>query len=519
VKLLIQQGKIECALKQCKQYCFEQPHDVQAWYILTDLYLRVKHITQALNSVLKAESLEPEQPQIQILKIQCLLLNGHNAQALCSANALLSTLPNLLAKDWLSLGMHFHQLNSLLSAHHCFENSVKLEPNNSQYQFNYATSLRNTGKLSEAEQAFNQVITLNPRDWDAYLARSLLKKVQLDDNNITALNSLTTIDKNKEAQSKLLFAISKEHEDCGNFDESFKKLKQANDLRHQFTQYDVNKDIEILREIATTFNSIMAPRSCLTKTDKQKQAIFIIGLPRTGTTLLERILSQPKDVLAAGELNDFASCLTQLVTANAKQTVTSTSDFIKQAARIDFAQLGQDYLNNTEELTKNSSVFIDKMPMNFLYTGLIQQALPNAKIIHLTRSPMAACYAIYKTSFGQAYPFSYNLNDLAKYYIAYRQLMKHWQQSNPNNFIEINYEELVTSPAKVSKQTFDFAGLDWHEEYLQLENNKQASATASSSQIRGGIYQSSVELWRNYHNELAPLRQALEQANIDPDTW
>ncbi|MCJ8295363.1 MAG: sulfotransferase [Colwellia sp.] len=157
--------------------------------------------------------------------------------------------------------------------------------------------------------------------------------------------------------------------------------------------------------------------------------------------------------------------------------------------------------------------------MNFLYTGLIQRALPNAKIIHLTRSPMAACYAIYKTSFGQAYPFSYNLADLGKYYLAYRKLMTHWRQSNGNNFIEINYEQLVASPAKISKQAFDFIGLPWHEDYLLLANNKQASATASSSQVRGGIYQSSVELWRNYEKDLTPLRESLQLAGVNPDKW
>ncbi len=157
--------------------------------------------------------------------------------------------------------------------------------------------------------------------------------------------------------------------------------------------------------------------------------------------------------------------------------------------------------------------------MNFLYTGLIQQALPNAKIIHLTRSPMAACYAIYKTNFGQAYPFSYNLDNLAKYYIAYRQLMTHWKQTNTNNFIEVNYEELVTSPEKVSKQVFNFLDMEWRNEYLQLNKNKQASATASSSQVRGEIYQSSVELWRHYQEELSPLSKQLEQAGINPETW
>lgn len=492
---------------------------MQAWYILTDLYLRVKQVNQALNAVLKAETLDPSQPQIQIIKIQCLLVTGDNSQALKTAEKLLALQPNLLAKDWLNLGLHFHQLNSLTAAHHCFSKSVELEPNNSQVQFNYATSLRNTGNLTAAAQAFNRVITLNPKDWDAYLARSLLNKVNTNKNNIDNLKKVITTDKNKEAQSKLLFAIAKEQEDCCHFNDSFRNLKQANDLRSQFTQYDVNNDINTLKHIAKTFNNNFVAIKQPKPSTINRQPIFIIGLPRTGTTLLERIISQPAEIIAAGELNDFASCLTKAVTHSTKLPLTNTLDFIQQAASINFTQLGKDYLSNTQELTKNSPLFIDKMPMNFLYTGLIQQALPNAKIIHLTRSPMAACYAIYKTSFGQAYPFSYNLTDLAKYYLAYRKLMTHWRQSNTHNFIEINYEQLVMSPAKTSKQVFDFIDLPWQEQYLQLANNKQASATASSSQVRGSIYQSSVELWRNYEKDLAPIRESLQLAGINPDKW
>ncbi|MEW6982016.1 sulfotransferase [Colwelliaceae bacterium 6471] len=516
---MIQQGRLSQALTQCQQYCAEHPDNLQAWYMLTDLYLRTKQSIQALTAVLKTEILAPEQPQVQLLKINCLIHTGNNEHALQTANELFEKSINLLAKDWLTLGLQFHQLNSLLCAHRCFKQAVDLEPKNNQYLFNYATSLRNTGELTQAEHVFAQVLALNPKDWDAYLARSLLKKMSTDSNNIAELKALIATNNSKDAQSKLLFALAKEQEDCQEYSESFKQLKQANDIRKEFTQYDVDNDIEAFNCITTTYKT--GHHSVTTKsTDiSDTQAIFIVGLPRTGTTLLERIISQDNEVFAAGELHDFSSCLTLAVTKHSKVPLTNKLDLIAHSASIDFDQLGKDYLQSTKALTKNSAKFIDKMPLNFLYTGLIQRALPNAKIIHLTRSPMAACYAIYKTSFGQAYPFSYDLNNLAKYYLAYRKLMTHWQQANANNFIEINYEQLVTSPAKVSKQAFNFLDIEWRDDYLQLQNNKHASATASSAQVRGEIYQSSVELWRHYQEELSPLSIQLEQAGIDPETW
>jgi tetratricopeptide (TPR) repeat protein len=486
--------------------------------MLSDLYLRTKQLQLALKAITHTEKLAPEQPQIQIFKINCQILTGNNNLALQTANNLLSKNKQLLAKDWLNLGVNFHQLNSLKNAHHCFVNAVEIEPLNSHFRFNLATSFRNIGNIKQSEIELKKNLALNPNDWDGFLARTLLKKHSLDDNNIAELKQKIALKKNKEAQSKLLFSLAKEQEDCALYVDSFKSLKQANDLRNEFTQYNISHDIEAMECIRTTFtqaNKKITDRLYTTT----KQPVFIVGLPRTGTTLLERIISQHPQVLAAGELHDFSSCLTKATIKSSTTPLTNKVDFIQQTAKVDFSELGQAYIQSTSMLTTESPIFIDKMPLNFLYTGLIQQALPHAKIIHLTRSPMAACYAIYKTSFGQAYPFSYNLDNLVKYYIAYRKLMSHWQQENQANFIEINYEQLVTSPALVGKEVFDFLSLDWQEEYLQLENNKQASATASSSQVRGGIYQSSVELWRNYHNELTQFRQTLAQANINPEKW
>jgi len=519
IKKFIQQGEISKALIDCQQFCSNNPTNLQAWFILTDLYLRSKQSSNALNAILKAENLAPTQPQIRILKINCLALTGNTKDALVVAKKLFNEQPLLLAKDWSSLGLHFHQLNSLSLAHQCFESAVKIEPNNSHYQFNYATSLRNNGDLEGSARALNKVISLKPNDWDAYLARSLLKKVTQEQNNITDLIALTNNPKtNKEAQSKLFFALAKEEEDCQQYKNSIKHLQQANEIRSQFTQYNVDNDIETIDSICTNFGEF-GDIHLINKPNNSNQPIFIIGLPRTGTTLLERIISQHPDVLAAGELHDFSTCLTLTVNSSSSTPLNNKQEFIKQSARIDFNALGETYLNSTKELVQDNPFFIDKMPLNFLYTGLIQRALPQAKIIHLTRAPMAACYAIYKTSFGQAYPFSYNLDNLAKYYIAYRKLMDHWLKSNDNNFVEVSYESLVKFPQETSEQVFRFLSLPWQTEYLTLKNNKQASATASSSQVRGKIYQSSVELWRKYAKELSPLREELLQAGIEPDNW
>lgn len=523
VKSLIQRGQLNQALIECQQLCSASRKNVQAWYILTDLYLRNNQASKALATVVRAEELEPKQPQIHLLKIKCLLLTGNTRQALISANALFDRATRLLAKDWQNLGLSFHQLNSLAKAHSCFESGVKLEPSNPQYRFNYATSLRNTGQLIQAEEEFQRVLALNPRDWDANLARSLLTKASTEKNHIESLKTLLTSTNSKEAKSKLLFAIAKEQEDCGDYQASFIHLQQANELRKQFTQYDVSHDIEAMDCIRETFprNAKPLPLDAkeFAKGETVSRPIFIIGLPRTGTTLLERIISQYPGVLAAGELHDFASCLTLAVSQNSGVKLTNKQDFIRQSAEANFSQLGKDYLESTKVLTQGSKWFIDKMPMNFLYTGLIQKALPEAKIIHLTRAPMAACYAIYKTSFGQAYPFSYNMENLANYYIAYRTLMSHWQESSNNNFLEVNYEQLVTSPEVVSKKVFTFLGFEWQPSCLQLEKNRQASATASSSQVRGKIYQSSVDLWRHYQVQLQPLYQQLKQAGINPEAW
>ena len=186
--------------------------------------------------------------------------------------------------------------------------------------------------------------------------------------------------------------------------------------------------------------------------------------------------------------------------------------------KMDFSRLGRNYIAAARQATDSTSPhFIDKLPLNFLYCGLIHRALPNAKIIHMVRNPLDTCYAVYKTLFGQAYPFSYDLDELANYYIAYRKLMTHWQKVIPGVIIDIAYEDVVADFEQQARRLIDNCGLDWEPECLEFHKSKAVSTTASAVQIRQPVYTSSIQKWRYYERQLAPLKARLVAAGLVTD--
>ncbi len=248
-----------------------------------------------------------------------------------------------------------------------------------------------------------------------------------------------------------------------------------------------------------------------------REPIFILGMPRTGSTLLERILSGNPGVHAAGELIDFAAALVDAVHKKIGTDQVSRRDLVAASAALDFKALGASYLDRTRPRTGHTPHFIDKMPLNYLYGGIIRAALPQAPILHLARHPLATCYAVFKTLFNQGYPFSYDLTELADYYIGYHRLMSHWRRVMPDTILDVSYEKLVTAPAAEARRVFDHCSLEWSEHCLDIGQRGTASTTASAAQIRGPIYSSSVDLWRHYEGPLAPVAERLRRAGIAVD--
>ena len=273
-------------------------------------------------------------------------------------------------------------------------------------------------------------------------------------------------------------------------------------------QYDVDSDIRTMELISRHYNGTTFD-SQITGHDNGA-AIFILGMPRTGTTLVERIIGSHPDVYAAGELNNFAIELTRL----AGEPGISKEDLVARTTTIDFAALGRNYIDSTRPGSGTTARFIDKMPLNFLYAGLIHLALPRARIINLERHPLDTCYAIYKTLFQDAYPFSYTLPELGRYYLAYHRLMQHWHRVMPGVIHTVRYEQLVQDTQTESRALLACCGLPWQDRCLRFYDSPLSSTTASASQVRLPVYASSVGRWREYREQLKPLIDILQQGGI-----
>ena len=247
-------------------------------------------------------------------------------------------------------------------------------------------------------------------------------------------------------------------------------------------------------------------------------AIFVIGMPRTGTTLVERILGSHPDVCAAGELNEFGLELTRQVSALAAGRTLSRQDFVDLSTRVDFRALGQRYLERVRPYRDSRPVFIDKLPFNYLYAGLIHLALPRAKIVSVRRDPLDTCYAVYKQLFKDAYPFSYDLAELGRYYVAYDRLMRHWDTVMPGVVLTVHYEAVVADVRGQARRLLQHCGLGWDERCVRFHENAQASTTASALQVRQPLYDTSIGRWRRYAEQLEPLRLQLEAAGVTCET-
>ena len=435
-------------------------------------------------------------------KEEALTLTKHIAEVSKNNPLLLDTVGNLFS-------LNKNQKAALAA----FEQASALDPNNAHYAVNLALIQQSLGDFQGAETAFDRAIALKSVDYEIYLHRAKLRKQTRDKNHIRELeNLLTTGVKSWRGKVILHYALAKEYEDINAHERSFEHLRLGADLRRSHMQYNIQKDLNIIDKIIECFSFDFFRQKW--EGYDSHEPIFIIGLPRTGTTLVERIINTNSSVYAAGELNNFASQLVDQINEHSEEKSLSSEALVEASMRVDFARLGDAYIESTRPHTGHTAYFIDKLPLNYLYCGLINLALPNAKIIHLNRHPMDTCYAIYKTYFIQTYPFSYDLQELGQYYIAYHKLMDHWHKVIPNKIFDVQYEDMVNDQEGVSRRLFDYCGLEWDESCLDFHKNEAPSMTASLAQIRQPVYTSSIGNWCAYEQQLDPLKRLLKQANI-----
>jgi len=473
----------------------------------------------ALTQIDRVLLASPAMPQGLLTRAQCLLALGRRGEACAAAETALAGATDPLLFD--ALGSFFSFVGDQHTALEAFERAAALAPGNAHVIFNRATVRRFLGQLAAAEADYDRVIALRPADFEAYKNRSDLRAQTADRNHVAELEGLAArgfADWRSEVQIR--YSLAKEYEDLGDYRKSFDELRQGARKRRENLRYDVANDVSTVDWIIDAFPAAVATGGVHTcrvpahAAGAHAAPIFIVGLPRSGTTLVDRILSSHSQVRSAGELSDFALSLVARVRSESGNEKLPRRELVARSAHVDFAALGREYLARARAVVAEGR-FTDKMPLNYLYCGLIRRALPNAKIVHLTRHPVAAGYAMYKTLFKDGYPFSYDLDEIAQYYIAYRKLMDHWSAVMPGAVYSLNYEDLVADQIDETRKLLEFCGLDWEDSCAEFHRNPSATTTASASQVRRPIYGSSVSQWRHYAPQLAPLSSALESAGIE----
>jgi Flp pilus assembly protein TadD len=514
---LMSQRDFQSAGQLCEQLTNQFPGFDEGWIAAAEFFLRVNNPSRALELVQKAVALDSANVSWLLMHARCLLECGQAAAATDAIENIRSA-GGLQAQQHNELGMLLSRIDHHEAAQKHYQQAVAAQPGEVEFLFNLATSQRFLGEIEAAEATLDTILRLQPTDHEAAAMRSSLRKARPDSNHVEELKvTFSNLPLSPAAQTSFCYALAKELEDLESYPESFGWLKRGADVRRSGMRYQVATDVEIIDSIIEVFDAdyFAQEQASTDNENSNKEAFFVIGLPRSGTTLLERILGSHSQVHAAGELGNFGIELTKLTRTELGGQPADRKEFVAASGRINYPQLGENYIASTRPLTGHTSNFIDKLPFNYLYAGLIHRALPGSRIISLRRHPMDSCYSMYKQLFRDAYPFSYDLDDLAAYYIAYHRLMQHWQVVIPGVIHMVQYEDLVSNTEGEARRLLEFCGLEWEDQVLEYHRSKSASTTASATQVRQKVYTSSVGKWQRYERELAPLKQRLEQAGID----
>jgi tetratricopeptide (TPR) repeat protein len=515
---LAESGKHKEAIAYCQNLTAKFPRYGSGWHTASQLALQLNNPQAALAAIDKALTLQPENPQWQIHRLTCLVQLAMHGEARLAALDL-STRTTLNAAHCASLGSLFSQLEMMEESLVQYQRAVEQAPSNGSNYYNLATAQRALGDFTGAAENFSRAIALDQTDYDAWYARSELRQPGGPGNHIAALKSLlqSGVD-NPKGRVQILYALAGELEDAGEPEDSFRYLQQGAQLRREHLDYQVDSDTATMAQLQKEFSAPLFDGHI--PGFANSQPLFVVGLPRTGTTLVERVLGAHSSVYPAGELNDFPRQMMRLVRALAQGESKSRQPLAREqllslTTHLDFRQLGESYSQSTQARIGDAAHFIDKLPLNFMYVGLIHLALPDARIIHVQRNPMDSCYAMYKTLFRDAYPFSYRLQELGEYYLAYRELMAHWQNVMPGVIHSINYEDLVADIEPEARRLLEHCELDWQQQCLDFQVNRAASTTASAVQVRRTLYNTSVGKWRQYASQLQPLADQLSKAGVD----
>ncbi len=508
---LLSQGHTAEALALATTLTAAHPTNADVLAFATEAHLANGDPRAALQSADQAVAASDGQPALKLMKARVLMHLRRRSEV---AELALEVAAQAGKDDSLirQAGKLLGSCNRLDEAIAQYERARGLVGDQPDLLYQLAVARFFNGDFEQAERDLDKQLRIKPRAGHALYRRATLRTQTRERNHVADIERILVAGFREPAhEAWAQYALGKELEDLGEHEKAFAAFTAGARKLRGTLRYDVADEVAALRAVCEAWTKQVMARPDAGCNDEG--AIFIVGMPRTGTTLVERLLVQSGKVRSSGELPDFGNLFGTAAWALVADDPASPSS-AQASTGIDFAALGRDYMRGAREAANGSARFIDKTPFNFLYCGPIRKALPHARIIHLTRHPLDCCYAVYKTLFYSAYNFSYDLDELAEYYIAYHETMRHWHEVMPGQILDIRYEDLVNDTENQTRRIYEWCGLEWNPQVLVAPIDKVAFKTASAAQVREPVHRRSVNSADRHRERLAPLIRKLAASGI-----
>ena len=487
------------------------PSHPTVFFIAGAAALELRRYPRAVECLSRATDLDPDRAECFAELSRALVALRRFAEASVAAGKALALSPRD-PKTLDSLGVVFSRLDEHDKAKTVFQRMVDAWPRHAGYRFNLATSLVFTGDAGGAEIQLEECLALDPRFWKAYPALAGLRKQSPERNHVERLRAALADATDPGAATYLHMALAKESEDLGQYASAFEHLVDAKAPLRAAKGYSISRDEAMFEAIEREYAGPAPPAAG----HQSRLPIFVFGMPRSGTTLVERILSSHPEVQSVGESEIFAMALKR-ASGSATPSMLD-ADTVSRSRALDWAGVGSLYMAAAATGMRGNTRFVDKLPQNFLYAGYIANALPMARMVCVRRDPMDTCLGNFRQLFAQMssyYDYSLDMLDIGRYYILFDRLMSYWERLLPGRILTLRYETMVRGQEACTRQLLDFCGLDWHDACLGFDANPAPVSSASALQVREPMNSGSIGRWKNYEPQLAPLRRLLEDAGIE----
>ena len=409
---------------------------------------------------------------------------------------------------WAEYGTVLTKLANYEEGRDAYLKALEFKPDSPRVHLSLGHVYKTMGKIDNSIDSYKNTILQNNLSGEAYWSLANLKTYSFSENEIKDMEDTLKGDMSDIERSQMHFALGKAYEVKKDFDKSFKNYYEGNKVKKGLIKYSSDDTTDNTKRILNFFNKENIQKLAKSSTG-DRDPIFVLGMPRSGSTLVDQIISSHSKVDGTQELPNIIKIAAELNSNNQK----NYPEVLKELDESKLSNLGKDYISETAWARDSAPFFIDKMPNNFIHIGLIKTILPNAKIIDTRRDPMDTCFSCFKQFFARGQLFTYSLEDLGNYYTDYIRAMNHWHNVYGKDIYTVHYDNVINETEETIRELIDYCELPFEKECLEFYNSSRPVKTPSAEQVRQPIYKSGLNYWKNYEKHLLPLKKIIDEIN------